>query len=86
MVVGVGVAAYVALKKPHLHDHGPFQDATGAGLLSAQMLSLLLLSCVAPSKRSDLSAPQGPHRLWGNNHSGFLLSCEDGICKAPGTQ
>ena len=58
-----GGAAHVALKKPHLQDRGPFQDAMGAELLQAQMLALLFLSCAAPSKRSDLLDPQIPHLL-----------------------
>ena len=53
----------MALKKPHLQDRGPFQDAMGAELLQAQMLALLFLSCAAPSKRSDLLDPQIPHLL-----------------------
>lgn len=40
-----GGAAHVALKKPHLQDQGPFQDALGVELLQAQMLALLFLSC-----------------------------------------
>lgn len=40
-----GGAAHVALKKPHLQDQGPFQDAMGMELLQAQMLALLFLSC-----------------------------------------
>lgn len=47
-----GGAAHVALKKPHLQDQGPFQDALGVELLQAQMLALLFLSCAPQANGS----------------------------------
>lgn len=86
MVMGMGVAVYLALWKAHRHDHGPFPDATVVLLLWAQILSLLFLGGVAPSKWSELSDLEIPHLFRDNNDTDFLLSWEDSICKAPGTQ